>query len=115
MKYEKLIHIRKTIKPYPMKFIKHTLLANSHSMREFHQKLKTLGLEVYHKKGIPSGIQDMDGKRFSWQKLDIQPKDFELLSQREQMKGIHQRISKLEELQRIREQKSKEKSKNLER
>ena len=90
-----------------MKFIKHTLLAHSNSMGEFHEKLEHLGLNIYHKKGIPLGIEDMDGKRYPWKALEIHQKDFELLNQREQMKHIHQRLDKLEQLQKIRENKKK--------
>jgi hypothetical protein len=88
-----------------MKFIKHKLLASSHSMGEFYDKLEHLGLNIYHKKGIPLGIEDMDGKRYSWQKLGISEKDFEMLNNRHQMKQINQRLDKLERLQQIREKK----------
>ncbi|MCT4664665.1 MAG: hypothetical protein N4A45_05475 [Flavobacteriales bacterium] len=88
-----------------MKFIKHKLLASSHSMGEFYDKLENLGLNIYHKKGIPLGIEDIDGKRYSWQKLAIREKDFEMLNSRHHMKQIHQRLDKLEKLQKIREEK----------
>lgn len=88
-----------------MKFIKHKLLANSHSMGEFYDKLEHLGLHIYQKKGIPLGVEDIDGKRYPWKVLEIHQKDFEMLHQREQMKYIHQRLDKLEKLQKIRENK----------
>ncbi|MGB0871370.1 MAG: hypothetical protein ACPGSD_17405 [Flavobacteriales bacterium] len=88
-----------------MKFIKHKLMASSHSMGEFYDKLKDLGLNIYHKKGVPAGIEDMDGKRYSFYKLGITEKDFEMLNNRHQMKQIHQRLDKLERLQQIREKK----------
>ena len=98
-----------------MKFVKYNVLAKSHSLQEFSQHIHDLGLTMEYKKGIPVGVRDFDNKLYTWKKLDITAKDFQMLEQREQMQRLHNRVNRLEALQHMRKVQDMEKQKSKER
>ncbi len=98
-----------------MKFIKYNVLAKSQSLQEFSQHIGDLGLTMEYKKGIPVGVRDFDNKLYTWKKIDITSKDFQMLEQREQMQKLHNRVDRLEALQHMRKVQNMEKQKSKER
>ncbi len=81
-----------------MKFVKDHLLPKANSRKHFYEMLIDNGLFLTYHNGIPSGIMDTDGRKYSWKKLGIEPAQFFALDQKEQLHHIDERLKKLEHL-----------------
>lgn len=79
-------------------FLKHTIMAHSNSRAEFFHAIRMIGIGIeYTNQGIPVGIID-GGKVIKWDRIGIQPQDFALLDQKQQLCEIKLRLNRLEEL-----------------
>ncbi|WP_421751060.1 hypothetical protein [Croceimicrobium sp.] len=94
-----------------MKFIKdHLLSYKAKSRQHFYQLLIENGFTITTRQGLPTGIEDTNGRRYSWKSLGITPADFIALEHREQLNRFNQRLERLEQLRSGKEQ---ERDRNL--
>lgn len=88
-----------------MKFIKdHLLKRKAQSREHFYKLLMENGFVVKYKHQIPIGIEDTNGRSYSWQKLGISPDDFHHLDRAAQFLQMNDRLKKLEKCRTEQEQ-----------
>lgn len=98
-----------------MHFIKHRLLPRARSVQGFYNSIMSTGLSLdFDRDGIPSGVIDTNGKRYSWKKLGITQSDFDRLAYREDLTRLENKVSQLEKLNQLRG-KNKEKENDRDR
>ncbi len=80
-----------------MKFIKDHLLHKAHSVPHFIKLIQDNGMHIKYDRGVPTGIEDTNGQKYSWKKLGISPADFHALDHKARLHRIDERLQKLEQ------------------